>query len=247
MGFAALFALVSTCVSAQSLLILSQTGSVSASASVSGPAGAKSDYELTPMPPPGPVSIFAGAGASLPEMFASATSGLDISLTSQRLTLTAAQDGNGSVGNTEEQSAGGSGYVNLTLKFTVDAPALFTLTGWTDGVWTGDASSDMGFWLESTTEYLTDSIGPGLQVEYEGVLLPGETYTLTAYGIASAVTAFGSEFGFSSAQGAFAATVTLTGPAAVPEPGSVLFLTLIGPVALLCLLRGRLTRNGEPQ
>ena len=215
-----------------------EEGSVSASASVSGPAGGDTNSELVSVPTTGPVAVFAGAGASLPEIFASATSGLDVFLAPRRLTMSAAQDGNGAVTNAEEQSAGGSGIVNLTLRFTVDAPAFFTLTGETYGVWTGDASSDMGFWLKSTTTYLADSLGPGGRVEYQGVLLPTETYTLTAYGIASAVTSQGSKSGFSSAQGAFTAAVTLTG-SAVPEPGAATLLALAALGCLAFVRRGR--------
>ena len=231
--------------SAQSFLWRLQEGSVNASAAVSGPTGGDSDGDGAGISNPISANIFAGAGASLPfGLSASGTSRLETTLAPRSLLVSNELDGNGSVGNPEEQSAGGSGYSNLLLKFTVDAPARLTMTGSTDGIWSGDASVDAGFWLESTTEYLTDLSGTGGYLEFETLLIPEETYTLTAYGIASAVTSF--EQSFSSAQGGYNIRMNIQG-VPVPEPGMMSLFALLSCVGLGYLLRSRRTAWHAPR
>lgn len=205
-------------VSAQSLHLVTQEGTVSASALVSGPTGSASDNDSTSAASVGSMDIFAGAGASLPEIFASGTAHLQTSFEPRSITLSAMLDGNGSATFPDLQVAGGSGGANLTILFTVDASMLARFVGETFGVWTGDAGIEPGISLYSSHNLLADINGTGGRIEFEGVLVPGETYTLSAYGIASAVT---SEFdSFGSAQGGFSARLELQA-AAVPEPGTV--------------------------
>lgn len=222
----ALLVLCPAAVPAQTFQWLVQEGSVSASAAVSGPDGSDSGGDSAGISAPVSANIFAGAGASVPgSMSASGTSRLETTLAPQSLFVSSELDGNGSVSNPEEQTAGGSGYVNLRLVFKVDAPAILTMTGSTGGTWTGDASVDPGFWLESTTEYMTDIIGTGGYLEYQALLLPHETYTLSAYGNASAVTSFDQSFG--SAQGGFTVRMNIQGTP-VPEPNILGLLAALG-------------------
>ena len=216
------------CVSAQSFHLVSQDGSVNASAFVSGPAGATSDSEGKNGASSGVIDVFAGAGASLPEMFASATAHLQASLTSRTITMSGVLDGNGAATFSDVQSAGGSGGANIAINFTVDRPVLVRLVGETTGVWTGDAGIEPSISLYSAHSYLADVNGPGGGIEFEGILIPAELYTLSAFGVASAVT---SEFNsFGSAQGGFSARLELIAAAAVPEPGS---LALLGGMGIL--------------
>jgi hypothetical protein len=222
-------------VSAQRFQVVSQEGVANAVATVSGPVGGDSDNDQKSSSNTSSIDIFAGAGASLSEMFASATAHLVTSIAPQMLTLAGTLDGNGSTTFPEMQTAGGAGGINLTLVFRVDAPVLLTLIGETSGVWNGDAGVDAGIALYSTSAYLTDIIGPGGRVEFQGVLVPEETYTLSAYGNASAVT---SELNaFSSAQGGFTASLSLQA-APVPEPGCVALLLSLSSLGV-CLLARR--------
>jgi hypothetical protein len=225
--------LLPTSLPAQSFHLVSQEGFVSASAAVSGPTGSDSNSEQQNVPSAGPIDVFAGAGASLPEVFASATAHLEASLTPHAITMTGILDGNGAATFPEMQSAGGSSGANLTIMFRVDAPALLTMIGETSGVWTGDAGVEPSLFLSSTSGVLADLIGTGGRIEFEGMLLPEETYTLSGSGLASAVT---SEFNsFSSAQGGFTARLQLQA-AAVPETGSLALLCGIGIASpLFCL------------
>jgi hypothetical protein len=233
--------LFSMCASAQSLHILSQEGSVYASASATEAGETTFDSELKPVPLAGPIDVFAGAGASLPELSSSATSHLEVSFAPRQFTLSGSLDGNGSVTFASEQSAGGSAFINLKIMFQVDAPVYFTLTGENQGVWTGDASVDETLWLESTTEYIVDMLGPGARLEYQGILVPGETYSLNASGLASAMTELSDLSAFSSAQGLFTLSLTL-GAAAVPEPGPLALLMSLGGGGITMLARRRSQR-----
>src|SRR5690349_1147286 len=81
-------------VASQSFDLLSQSGGASASAAVGGPTDSDFDTESKSVASAGVIDLFVGAGASLPEVFASSTAHLQASLTSRTLTMSALLDSN---------------------------------------------------------------------------------------------------------------------------------------------------------
>jgi hypothetical protein len=235
-ALAVALAFLPVCVPAQSFQWVLQEGSVNASAGVFGPTGNDGDGDAEGVPSTGPFSIFTGAGVSFAGMSASATSRMETSLAPHLLTVSGEMDVNGSVGNPEEQSAGGTAGANMRLVFKVDTPALLTMTGSTGGVWSGDSSSDPGFWLESTTAYLVDAIGAGAQVDFQTLLVPTETYSLIVSSIASGGSS--PDFSFGSAQGSFNIRLALQ-VAPVPEPNAACLLAVLSLSGLCGFLRHR--------
>jgi hypothetical protein len=228
--------LLPVCVPAQSFQLVSQEGFVSASAAASGPGGSNSDSDSTGVSPNGPIDIFTGAGASISEAGASATARLEASFAPQLLTLASALDANGFTTFPDVQLAGGNATTQLLITFQVDAPAILTLNAVTDGVWTGDSGIEPSVALYTATEFLADVFGAGGQVEFQGLLVPGEIYTLSAFALATAGTSEFSSFG--SAQGGFTARLSLQG-APVPEPGHATLLLGLSSLGVCLLARRR--------
>jgi hypothetical protein len=222
-----------TCVSAQSFHIVSQEGYAAASAFVSSQEGSTSDSEENPVPNTNPIDVFADATASLEGVSASANARLTASFAPTLIMISGGMDSNGSVSNTIEQSAGGTGSALLRTKFTVDAPALLTLTGEAQRSSSGGASVETNIVLRSATETLADFSSIDGMFEFQGLLQPGETYTFDAYGIANGVTS--QDVSFISAQGSFNLNLAV---APVPAPGALL-TALVGIVPGVSLLLRR--------